>query len=333
MMQTVIGTCPLCDAPGGTSMREIEYAEVWSRMRSDWGVDFSDSVRTNIPGETCSLVRCERCGLERFEPMAPGSPDFYAELMTATPYAADRWDFALARTLIGPGLDVVDFGCGEGRFLSSLGPRAGRTVGVDHNLNGIEAIVGRGGEAYASSFEAFAAAEEASFDVVTTFHTMEHIRDPMTMVGAAARCLRPRGWLMISVPNRERAWKQEGEPMDRPPHHVTRWGPDQLRALASHAGLVLDALRFEPPDLSIARALQERTLEPRLRRLPGSSSALAAKLIARLTIRRRGHDRKAASDGYARRGIYGHTVAVVLRKPTPGDDPARTPGRAQPTDR
>ena len=339
MIETVTGVCPLCDAPGGTPLREVAYAEVWSRMRSDWGVVFSDPVRAaNAPAATCSLLRCERCGLDRFEPMAPGGPDFYAELMAGTPYAADRWDFARARALIDPDLDVVDFGCGEGRFLASLGPRAGRTVGVDHNVDGIEAILARGGEAYAGSFEAFAAAEGPRFDAVTTLHTLEHVRDPKATVRAAASCLRPQGWLLISVPNRERAWKEEGEPMDRPPHHVTRWGTQQLRALATHAGLVVDTIRFEPPDLSIARALRQRSLEPRLAALPGASAHLAAKLVARLAIRPRGHERAVASDAYAARGIYGHSVVVVLRKPDaakagPGGGPEPTPEPDPPTGR
>jgi SAM-dependent methyltransferase len=315
MSEPTVGRCPLCGASGGTAILEISYADVWSRMKLDWGVEFSGSVRAaNAPGPTCSLVHCERCGLERFEPMAPGDADFYKELMSGTPYVADRWDFALARSLIEPNLDLVDFGCGDGRFLETLGPRSGRTVGVDHNVQGIDTILRRGGEAYCRSFTSFAEAEPDRFDVVTTFHTMEHVSDPMVMARAAATCLRPDGWMVISVPNRERTWKEEGEPMDRPPHHVTRWGPEQLRALADRVGLVVETIGFEPPDVSTSRALREREVQPHIRFLPGSTGRLTAKIVARLSVGPRRHDREVARDGYAARGIFGHSVAVVLRK-------------------
>ncbi len=151
--------------------------------------------------------------------------------MSATPYADDRWDFVATRRQIHPADDLVDFGSGEGRFLSSLGSRTGRTTGVDHNQGAIERYVRRGGEAYACSFAEVAAREAERFDVVTSFHTLEHLGDPSGMVRSAARCLRRGGRLYLSLPNRERTWRDEGEPMDRPPHHVTRWGPEQLDAL------------------------------------------------------------------------------------------------------
>ena len=310
------GQCPLCETEGGIAALVIRYDEVWARLERDWGVTLRRETReANAPAETCTLVRCLECGLERFEPLMAGSPGFYEDLMGSTPYAHDRWDFGMARQLIDPNDVVADLGCGEGHFLDSLGTRAARSVGVDHHRAGIERMVKRGREAYACSFEEFAEREARGFDVVTSFHTLEHLADPVAMVRAAARCLRPSGRMILSVPNRDRSWREEGEPMDRPPHHVTRWGPAQMIRLAERTSLRLSPIRFEPPDLSTARAIRQRSVEARWTTVPGSVRRNAAAAWSRASVRRRPHEREVAGDGYASRGVFGHSMLVELSAP------------------
>ncbi len=307
------GRCPLCGSGEGDAVLEVRYEDVWMRLEQDWGATLRRETRdANSPAETSTLVRCRECGLERFEPLMAGSPAFYEELMASTPYAHDRWDFGMARTLIHPQDDVADLGCGEGRFLDSLGERAARTVGVDHHEAGIQRMVARGREAYVCSFETFAGREPEAFDVVTSFHTLEHLADPLGLVRAAARCLRPSGRIILSLPNRDRSWREEGEPMDRPPHHVTRWGPEQLTQLAERTGLRLTSIRSEPPDLSTARAIRQRSIEyqwpdvlPWLRRN-------AAAAWSRISVRPGPHAREAAGQGYAARDVFGHSMLVEL---------------------
>jgi 2-polyprenyl-3-methyl-5-hydroxy-6-metoxy-1,4-benzoquinol methylase len=311
-----LGTCPLCGTAGGSVVLEVAYADVWARLQQDWGVTLTERVRSSsAPASTTSLVRCPTCGLERFEPLAPGGPDFYQDLMASLPYAEDRWDFELARGLIKPDEDVVDLGCGEGRFLTSLGPRQGRTVGVDHHEPAIRKMVERGVEAYASSFEAFSEREDGRFDVVTSFHTLEHVADPLVTARSAVRCLRPGGRLLLSVPNRERSWREEGEPLDRPPHHVTRWAPAQLAELARRVGLTVEGVHLEPPDLSVARALRLRTIEERLRPIPAQVRRLVSAVLSRMLVRPGDYEREVAEGGFSDRGIHGHSAVLVARRP------------------
>jgi SAM-dependent methyltransferase len=300
----------LCGRDGGVPLLSIAYADVWSRLQHDWGVALSPAVRhISAQGETATLVRCPECGLERFEPMTPGGPEFYAELSASLPFVEERWDFAVARDLIAPPDDVVDLGCGEGHFLRSLEPRTGRTVGVDHNAEAIRGIVARGGEAYAVGFEVFAEREAGAFDVVTTFHTVEHVDDPVGTIRAAAGCLRPGGRMLVSLPNRMHVWRDEGAPLDRPPHHVTRWEPRQVALLASRAGMDVVRIRYEEPHVS-ARALARRAL--------GVRSIAGARLVSRIGLARiEGTVRSGsapAGDAYAARGIFGHTMLAELRR-------------------
>jgi 2-polyprenyl-3-methyl-5-hydroxy-6-metoxy-1,4-benzoquinol methylase len=315
MTTEAFGTCLLCGSGPGDVLLEVPYEAVWERFEADWGVVISSAVRDRAaPVAVSTLVRCPDCGLERFEPVAPGDPDFYGALMTATPYAEDRWDFVATRRQIHPADDVVDFGSGEGRFLSSLGSRPGRTTGVDHNRDAVERFVQRGGEAYACSFSEFAAGEAERFDVVTSFHTLEHLGDPIAMVRSAARCLRRGGRLFLSVPNRERTWRDEGEPMDRPPHHVTRWGPEQLRRLAEICDLQLMDITFEPPGLRQADAQARASAEARLRWWPRPVRVSVGGVQGALAVGRAWRDHRTGGDTFARKQIYGHTMLAVLQR-------------------
>lgn len=312
---TVLGHCPLCGAGTGDAVLEVEHDEVWRRLEADWGLRLSDTVRaTNSTGSVTTLVHCEGCGLDRFEPLAPGGPDFYAELMGAMLYARTRWDFAVARRRIAAGHDVADLGCGDGRFLLSLGRRAGRTVGVDHHEAAVARLTRLGAEGYVVPFATFAHNEAGRFDVVTSFHTLEHVGDPVGTFRAAIACLRPGGLLLLSVPNRERTWREEGEPLDRPPHHVTRWGPAQLRRLADTEGARMERLWFEPPGRRQAASLAEDAMRVRAARWPAPLRTAASRLAWGAGAMRAAAEHRRLGDHYARLGVYGHTMMAAIRR-------------------
>jgi SAM-dependent methyltransferase len=312
---TVAGAvCPICSDDAYDPLARIQYEETWSRFERDFGAVIPMGIRdANAPLDEVSLVRCSTCGLDRFVPMVPGDAAFYDALMSAVPYTVDRWDFRVARAHIGETVDVLDLGCGEGRFLSSLGARVGRTAGVDHNGAAIARFVSRGGEGHVGSFEEFASTHAGEFDVVTAFHTLEHVPDPIRMLRAAATCLRSGGTLYVSVPNRERTWRDHGEPMDRPPHHVTRWGRAQIEAAAERAGLRVQSVAYEPPNLSVARALIERSIVERLPTRTRPFATIPARLASMVVMPSTRHARAVARGTFLERGIYGHTLLAVLR--------------------
>jgi SAM-dependent methyltransferase len=55
----------------------------------------------------------------------------------------------------------------------------------------------------------------ASFDVVTSFETIEHVPDDVALVEEFHRVLKPDGWLIISTPNQ---W-----PLADTPYHVREY--------------------------------------------------------------------------------------------------------------
>lgn len=310
-----IQPCPLCSCPGHAVLTSISYGEIWQRLKDVWGVSISDESKRAQPTQSTLLVRCAECGLERFEPMSPGSPDFYRELMGAIPYNGQRWEFGLVKSELSGSQAVVDLGCGDGSFLLGLGSRAGRVVGIDHHRPTIERLRGQNIEAYTTAFSEFAEAEAQRFDVVTCFHVLEHVRDPVVTVAAARACLRPGGRLFLSVPNRERALRREDEPLDCPPHHVTRWSAAQFKVLAERTELQIERVRYEPPEFSVLRSLAQEAMGRRLGILPVRPRVFFSKAWGRVAVGPRRYARLVQSGRYVDVGVLGHSVLAEFTRP------------------
>jgi O-antigen/teichoic acid export membrane protein/SAM-dependent methyltransferase len=312
----VVDRCPLCRGTDASPVTTVPFSEIWQALRAQWNVTLEgDLLARHQPNAEAELVGCEACGLEYFMGALPGDSVYYAHLMEVLPYHGDRWEFAIVLPSLALGAAVADLGCGEGAFLRLASQRAGHSVGVDQNPVAIDALIGAGLEGTTESFTSFAEREPASFDVVCSFHTLEHIPDVGDAVRAARRLLRPGGRFFVSVPNRDRYGRRDAEPLDCPPHHLSRWSVRQLHELAERFHLDLVAVHREPPDLSHAReAAIERSSA--LRRLGiDDGHRLVARLWARAAVRQRHHERAIADGEYVSRGVFGHSMLAELQRP------------------
>jgi SAM-dependent methyltransferase len=308
--------CPLCGATDSRPVLSVPYATIWRQLRAQWGAIFPpDVMARHAPGSDACLVRCDDCGLEYFEGAVPGDGEFYERLMAGIPYHGGRWEFEIVLARLGSDAAVVDLGCGDGAFVRLAARNARRAVGVDHNADAIASLIRSGSEGSALSFEAFAEANPSAFDVATSFHTLEHLSDVGTVMRAARQLLRARGCLFVSVPNRARSGRGDEEPLDCPPHHISRWNEDQFEELAGRFDLRLLALHLEEPDLSHARAAalsrhrgfpQHRSGEP----------GILERLALRAAVSRRRHSRAIANGDYRRRGIVGHSMLAEFDVPS-----------------
>ncbi len=79
------------------------------------------------------------------------------------------------------------------------------------------------------------------FDVITISHVIEHAHDPLSILKASYRLLKPGGCLWIETPNIQsysharfgRFWRGL-----EPPRHLTIFNDDSLRTSLSRAGFV-----------------------------------------------------------------------------------------------
>ena len=120
--------------------------------------------------------------------------------------------------------------------------------------------------------------------------------------------------MIVSVPNRERSLKNEREPLDCPPHHVTRWSADQLNVLARQSGLSVRRIAFEPPDLSVARELARGSAYERVQWLPERTRGDAIRVWGRLAMSSRRHRRLSRGTRFASKGMFGHAVLVEMAR-------------------
>jgi len=128
---------------------------------------------------------------------------------------AKRYEFA---TSWCDGREVLDVACGVGYGTAILARTASRVVGGDLDEGSIAYARGRYGapnvefrvlDAEALPFD------DASFDAVVSFETIEHLDRPERLVGEAARVLRPDGTWLVSTPRVESTTHAPANPHHR----------------------------------------------------------------------------------------------------------------------
>ncbi len=117
-------------------------------------------------------------------------------------YLGDRIG-VLERTGVLPpsrSLDIFEIGCSEGMLLKALGDRGHRAQGCEANRQVANAGRRRlGARIFPAMFERLDLAPR-SFDLVVSYHTLEHVASPASVLAKAAALLRPDGGICIEVP-------------------------------------------------------------------------------------------------------------------------------------
>jgi 2-polyprenyl-3-methyl-5-hydroxy-6-metoxy-1,4-benzoquinol methylase len=121
-----------------------------------------------------------------------------------------------------PGRRVLDFGCGEGAFVSQALAEGWDALGVDLNAGLVEEANRHWKfEALsACSLDDFVARHPRPFDAIVTSQVFEHLQDPVGMGVALKGLLKPGGVLYIDVPNANQLqeWLSPGRTLDPTAH-------------------------------------------------------------------------------------------------------------------
>jgi 2-polyprenyl-3-methyl-5-hydroxy-6-metoxy-1,4-benzoquinol methylase len=91
----------------------------------------------------------------------------------------------------------VDFGCGLGGMLDELGSQAQWAAGLEPNQQRAEIVRSKGHNVIGSIEEV----PEQSLDIITMFHVLEHISEPVDVLSALKSRLKPGGRLLVEVPH------------------------------------------------------------------------------------------------------------------------------------
>jgi SAM-dependent methyltransferase len=254
------------------------------------------------PG-TYSLVECSQCGLVRLSPRpTPEQVDgFYAKnywfaggWMQETYrrlVLRDHVQFAVASADETKDT-ILDVGCGGGLFLRMMKERGYNVLGFDFSdeaarvareQNGIPVLVG--------DLRSIPI-EPGSCALITMYHVVEHLLDPVGYLEAARRLLRFDGRLIVQVPDRD-CWEaamlgERWTGLDVPRHlHVFR--TSDLRRLLEACGFEVMrekhfSLRDHPAGLATGLAPQLDPVARAIRRSDRSETQRVGKDLLYLAL-------------------------------------------------
>lgn len=163
--------------------------------------------------------------------------------------------YAFARRL-AKGARVLDAGCGSGYGAAELALDARSVTAVDLSTT----TVATARESYPLRNLSFVAGScthlpfrPASFDLITAFEVIEHLRDYKSLISECARVLAPGGYFLVSTPNRE-YYAETREEVGPNLYHEHEFEAqeflDELRAVFPHVTILLqnrvEAFAFHP---------------------------------------------------------------------------------------
>jgi hypothetical protein len=138
-----------------------------------------------------------------------------------------------------PGMTVVDYGAGDGRFVRTLTDRGIRAYGIENDAFQPADEGGRPDHPRVLTSLAALARRGISPDMVTLWHVLEHLADPCRDLSAIHAALPPAGRILVAVPNiqsgQAKVTGSNWYHLD-PPRHRWHFSENHLRRVLSRAG-------------------------------------------------------------------------------------------------
>jgi SAM-dependent methyltransferase len=225
---------PRCPITGEPAARLVQWVSCDFLARL-WRVIFKVDARPSL-GEQQRIGLWESpTGLYFFDPILPGDDTFYTQFYTGPHDAVIfRHAYKLAAQRIAPGDRVLDVGCGNASF---------RAVIPHANYVGLDPVFGGIGDVHKETLSHHLGEHSGVYDAVCAFEVLEHLASPVQLFADMVRAARPGGLVIVSVPHVPSALTRiPNNILNAPPHHLTWWTEQALRALAEGGGATVESI-------------------------------------------------------------------------------------------
>lgn len=164
--------------------------------------------------------------------------------------AEQHWWFVARREILaglitGLGLPtpaqtrIAEIGCGTGGNLAMLGG-FGQVWALESDPVAFRYIRSGTADVQAGRLGDELPFPPASYDLVCLLDVLEHVEDDVGGLTAAARLVRPDGWMMVTVP----AYQWLFGPHDIAHHHFRRYTASSLKQVALEVGLEVERIGY-----------------------------------------------------------------------------------------
>ena len=181
----------------------------------------------------------------------------------------------------GDGLKLLDLGCGNGEFLEIVRGCGWEAVGVEPDPKAVAHAHAKGLNVERGGIEVFRQDQEL-FDVITLSHVIEHVHDPVSVLSASFRLLKPGGWLWMETPNinsfGHETFREDWRGLEVP-RHLVIFGSKSLENVLRGQGFVNVHPVRRP---SAFGGLCEESWQMKSARLAGAEAPLPIHLCLRL---------------------------------------------------
>lgn len=216
------------------------------------------------PETHCTIAKCRRCGAiytrdrwtEEEMKQSYAEDSYYAQRCAAS--WTDDWlpsqhvELEFIERLAPQKGRLLDVGCGGGAFVHAARQRGWHAFGIDlseagirhaHEYWGLDPTV-----VICGDFQSWTS--KHSFDVITTFHVLEHMYQPSAFLTKAHHLLTQDGLLIVAVPNfgsvDVRVYPEIHRAVTDLPFHLTHFTPRSLKELLELNGFGIVKRRFYP---------------------------------------------------------------------------------------
>ncbi len=147
-----------------------------------------------------------------------------------------------------PGGYLLEVGCGNGDFLSSMKSLGWQVAGIEVDPKAAEHAASKGIDVRLGRLEDQRYPDDL-IDTICLDNVIEHVHNPGSLLTECHRILKPGGQLIINTPNLDswghRIFRQNWMALD-PPRHLFVYSRNSLRSISQKAGFLVRVLRSLP---------------------------------------------------------------------------------------